>query len=172
MCVCVQLLSRMWFFANPWSVGHQAPLSMEFPRQEYWSGLPFLFPGDLPWLRGWTCVPCLASRFFTAAPLGKPCYMHEKSESGSRSVVANSLQPHGLQNPWNSLGQNTRVGSLSLLQGIFPIQGSNPGLCHCRWILYQLRYQGSYLHSLLHINIPHQSGTHVNNWWTHTNSTS
>ena len=39
--------------------------------------------------------------------------------------------------------QNTEVGSLSLLLGIFPTQGSNPGLLHCRWILYKLIYQGS-----------------------------
>ena len=45
------------------------------------------------------------------------------SESESRSVVSDSLQPHGLYSPWNSLGQNTGVGSLSLLQGIFPTQG-------------------------------------------------
>ena len=45
--------------------------------------------------------------------------------------------------PWNSLGQNTGVGSLSLLQGIFPTQGSNPGLLNCRRILYQLSHQGS-----------------------------
>ena len=45
--------------------------------------------------------------------------------------------------PWNSPGQNTRVGSLSLLQGIFPTQGSNPGLPHCRRILYQLSHLGS-----------------------------
>ena len=45
--------------------------------------------------------------------------------------------------PWNSPGQNTGVGSLSLFQGIFPTQGSNPGLPHCRQILYQLRQQGS-----------------------------
>ena len=44
--------------------------------------------------------------------------------------------PHGLYNPWNSLSQNTGVGSLSLLQGIFTTQGSNPGLPHCRQILY------------------------------------
>ena len=43
----------------------------------------------------------------------------------------------------DSLGQNTGVGSLSLLQMIFPTQGSNPGLPHCRWILDQLSYQGS-----------------------------
>ena len=65
------------------------------------------------------------------------------SESESRSIVSNSLQPHGLNSPWNSPGQNTGVGSLSLLQEIFPIQGSNPGLLHCRWILYQLSHKGS-----------------------------
>ena len=45
--------------------------------------------------------------------------------------------------PWNSPGQNTGVGSLSLLREIFPTQGSNPGLPHCRWILYQLNHKGS-----------------------------
>ena len=49
-----------------------------------------------------------------------------------------TLWPHGLYSPWNSPSQNTGVGSLSLLQGIFPTQGLNPGLPHCRWILYQL----------------------------------
>ena len=61
----------------------------------------------------------------------------------SHSVMSNSLRPHGLYSPWNSPGQNTGVGSLSLLQGIFPTQGSNPGLPHCRWILYQLSHKGS-----------------------------
>ena len=45
--------------------------------------------------------------------------------------------------PWDSPGQNTGVGSLSLLQGIFPTQGSNPGLLHCRWILYQPSHKES-----------------------------
>ena len=44
--------------------------------------------------------------------------------------------------PWNSTGRNTKVGSCSLLQAIFPTQGLNPGLSHCRWILHQLNYQG------------------------------
>ena len=57
--------------------------------------------------------------------------------------MSNSLWPHGLYNPWNSLGQNTGVGSLSLLQGIFPTQGSNPGLPRCRHILYQLSHKES-----------------------------
>ena len=46
--------------------------------------------------------------------------------------MSDSLWPHGLYSPWNSLGLNTGVGSLSLLQGIFPTQGSNWGLLHCR----------------------------------------
>ena len=64
-------------------------------------------------------------------------------ESESCSVVSHSLWPHGLLSPWNSPGQNVGVGSLSLLQGIFPTQESNPGLPHCRWILYQLSHKGS-----------------------------
>ena len=63
--------------------------------------------------------------------------------SESRSVVSDSLQPHGLYSPLNSPGQNTGVGNLSLLQGIFPTQGSNLGLPHCRWTLHQLSYKGS-----------------------------
>ena len=58
-------------------------------------------------------------------------------------VVSNSLQPHGLYSPWNSPGQITGVGSLSLLQWIFLTQESNQSLLHCRWILYQLSYEGS-----------------------------
>ena len=65
------------------------------------------------------------------------------SESESHSVMSNPLRPHGLYSPWNSPGQNTGVGSLSLLQGIFSTQGSNPGLPHCKWTLYQLSHQGS-----------------------------
>ena len=51
--------------------------------------------------------------------------------------------PHGLYSPRKSPGQNTEVGSCSLLQRIFPTQGSNPGIPNCRWILYQLSHQGS-----------------------------
>ena len=42
------MLSRGQLFATPWTVAHQAPLSMEFSSQEYWSGLPFPLPGNLP----------------------------------------------------------------------------------------------------------------------------
>ena len=64
----------------------------------------------------------------------------------ARSVVSDSLQPYGLQPtrllcPWDFQGKNTRVGCHFLLQGIFPTQGSNPGLLLCRQILYQLSYR-------------------------------
>ena len=65
------------------------------------------------------------------------------SESESCSVVLDSLWPHGLYSPWDSPGRNTGVDNLSLLQGIFPTKGSNPGLPHCRQILYQLSHKGS-----------------------------
>ena len=66
----------------------------------------------------------------------------------SCSVLSDSLRPHGLQLtrllcPWNSPGKNTGVGCRSLLRGIFPTQGSNPGLPHCRQILYCLSHHGS-----------------------------
>ena len=59
-------------------------------------------------------------------------------------------KPAGLPCPWDSPGKNTGVVSHSLLQGIFPTQGLNPGLLHCRWILYRLSYQGSPLETWHH----------------------
>ena len=57
-------------------------------------------------------------------------------------VMSDSLQSHGLHSPWTSPGQNTGVGSFSLLQGIFPTQELNQGLLHSRQILYKLSFQG------------------------------
>ena len=68
----------VWPFVTPWTVAHQAPLSMGFSRQEYWSGLLCPLPGDLPWPRDWThssCVSCITGRFFTTEPSGKPFYL-------------------------------------------------------------------------------------------------
>ena len=79
------------------------------------------------------------NRTYSAINLGSP----EVKWNESCLVMSNSLWSHGLYNPWNSPGQNTGVGRLSLLQDIFPIQGSNPDLPHCRWILYQLSQKGS-----------------------------
>ena len=57
--------------------------------------------------------------------------------------MSDSLWPHGLYSPWNSPGQNTGVVSRFLPQGNVPTQGLNPGLLHCRQILYQLSHMGS-----------------------------
>ena len=61
--------SGVWFFVIPWTVSRQAPLSMKFSRQEYWSGLPFPTPGDLPNAGIKTTYPVLAGGFFTTEKL-------------------------------------------------------------------------------------------------------
>ena len=86
-------------------------------------------------------------------------------ESESCSVVSYSLQPHGLYSPWNSPGQNTDVGSLSLLQGYVPTQGSNPGLLHCRQISYQLNHKESPI-ILEWVAYSFSSGTSQSRIWT------
>ena len=86
-------------------------------------------------------------------------------QSESWSVVSDSLWPHGLYSPWNSPGQNTGVGSLSLLQGTFLTQGTNPGFPpHYRWILYQLSHKGSQ-RKLEWVAYPFSSGSSwLRNW--------
>ena len=86
------------------------------------------------WLSDWTELN---------SPSCQSSILTKVSSSESDSVMSASLQPHGLYSAWNSPGQNTGVSSLSLLQGIFPTQVSNPGLLHCSRILYQLSHKGS-----------------------------
>ena len=93
---------------------------------------------------------------FPSSNAGLPLYVWEHSplcswDGGawwaavymSDSVRPRRWKPTRLLCPWDSPGKNTGVGSFSLLQGIFPTQGLNPGFPHCRQILYQLSYQGS-----------------------------
>ena len=86
-----------------------------------------------------------AGRFFTVWTT------REKGKWKSQSCL--TLRPHELYSPWNSPGQNIGVGSCSLLQGIFPTQGSNPGLPHCRQFLYQLSHKGSLSYQVSHLYI-------------------
>ena len=70
-----RMLSHVWLFAASWAIDHQAPLSMGFVRQEYWGGLPFPHPGDLPDSGIESVSPvasALAGRFFTTEPPEKP----------------------------------------------------------------------------------------------------
>ena len=65
-------LSHVQLFATPWTVAYQAPLSMGFSRQEYWSGLPFPSPGDLPNPGIEPGSPALQADALTSEPPGKP----------------------------------------------------------------------------------------------------
>ena len=71
-------------FVTPWTVACQAPLSMGFPRQEYWSGLPFPSPGDLPNPGTEPVSPALAGRFFTIEPEGKSFLTLVKNETSCK----------------------------------------------------------------------------------------
>ena len=180
--MCVQLLSHVQFFVTPGTVAHYTPLSMRFSRQEYWSGLPFPPPEDLPnpgieptslfspllqvhslllsqqgrphgyeysivnHVMFYLYVSFLIKNYFDSGCL-LIIFLHSNEKkclhnSESHSVVSDSLRPHGLYSLWNSLGQNTEVGSLSLFQGVSPNQGLNPGLSHCRQILLPVEPQG------------------------------
>ena len=108
---------------------------MDFSRQEYWSGLPFPSPGDLPDPGIELGSPALQTGAFTIWATRKPpkvnliSIKHSNtnmihSDSESCSVLSYSLRPHGLYSPWNYLGQNTGVGSLSFSRG----SGSNLGI--------------------------------------------
>ena len=74
-CCCLVARLCLTLYVTPWTIAHQASLSMGFARQEYWSGLPFPFPGDLPdpgIEPQAPAVSCIAGEFFTTEPLGKP----------------------------------------------------------------------------------------------------
>ena len=71
----VKSLSRVRLFGTPWTVAYQAPLSMEFSRQEYWSGLPFPSPGDLPDPGIKPGSPALQADALPSQPSGKPISM-------------------------------------------------------------------------------------------------
>ena len=130
---------------------------MEFSKQEYWSGLPFPFPGDLPDPGIKPGSPVLQVDSLPSEPPGKPnvhpdsaatCNPHESKEKVKTRPRVQFFAtlwavPARLFHPWDSPGKNSGVSCHSLLQGIFPTQGSNLGLLHCRQILYRLSYHGS-----------------------------
>ena len=93
MCVPVCMLSCIWLFATPWTVAHQAPLSMEFPRQEYWSGCHFLLQGIFPKQGSKLRLLYLLCWQVDTLPL---CCLGSPSVQFSHSVMSDSLQPHGL----------------------------------------------------------------------------
>ena len=101
---CSQSLSHVRLFGTPWTVAHQAPLTVEFSRQEHWNGLPFPTPGDLPnpGIEPTSpASPALAGGFFTTEPPGKPqnqdraviflCKVHGHLLLFSHQLVSDSL---------------------------------------------------------------------------------
>ena len=86
------MLSHVRFFVTALTVAHQAPLSVEFSRQEYWRGLPFPTPGDLPDSGIEPMSPEVAGRFFTTVPPGKPHYLLYTHDPTFRGTNAASFQ--------------------------------------------------------------------------------
>ena len=114
------------------------PLTFDTPWRQ------FRVESEALWAPGKLVIPRSLDRYFQELiSWSQSLHLLISSENESCSVLSDSLQPQGLYSPWNSPGQNTGMGSLSLLQGILPTQGLNPGLLHCRQILYQLSQQGS-----------------------------
>ena len=92
------VLSRVQLLATPWTLAHQAPLSMGFPRQEYSSGLPFPPPGDLPTPGTEPTsleLPALAGGFFTTTPPGKA-----KGELYDQQITGWKPKPSDSSAPW------------------------------------------------------------------------
>ena len=87
--VRVKPLSRVRLFATPWTVAHHAPLSMGFPRPEYWSGFPFPSPVDLPDPGNEPTPRALAGGFFTAEPPGQPKKRYILVNKGANSKILN-----------------------------------------------------------------------------------
>ena len=132
---CCSVAQSCLTLCDPMTAAHQVPLFMGFSRQECWSGLPFSPPGDLPSPGIKPMSPALQADSLPSEPRAKP------GERGYpllrvKVKVAQSCPTlcYPMDSPWNSPGQNTGVDSLSLLQGFFPTQVSNPGILHCRRI--------------------------------------
>ena len=94
------MLSRVLLFVTLWTVARQAPLSMEFPRQESWSGLPFPFLGDLPDPGIEPGSPALAGSFFTTKPLGKSVTVHRGQKSQTVLETRTYVKAHFSLEDW------------------------------------------------------------------------
>ena len=91
-CVHAQWSSHVYLFATPQAAVLQAPLSMGFPRQEYWNGLPFPTPGDLPNPGIEPVSPALAGEFFTTEPVEK--FLLYSELPPNTSFFINTTHPH------------------------------------------------------------------------------
>ena len=118
MCV---VLSRVRLFVTPWTAARQAPLSMEFSTQNYWSGLPFPIPGDLPDPGTKFTAPVspgLVGGLFTTEPLASAAAAAAAKSLQSWSTLCDPhrQQPTRFRHPWDSPGKSTGVGCHCLLR--------------------------------------------------------
>ena len=89
----VKLLSHVWFFATPWTVAYKAPLFMEFSRQEYWRGLPFPSPGDIPDPGIEPRYPALQADALPSEPPGKsPWWLQVESAFRAPQIQGKGLK--------------------------------------------------------------------------------
>ena len=119
LCVCMLSRSVVSDSVTPWTVAHQAPLSMGFSRQTHWSGLPCPLPGGLP-DSGMESIslasPASAVEFFTSWAIGEGSCCCWVTSVLADSVRPRRRQPTRLPRPWDSPGKNTGVGCHCLLQ--------------------------------------------------------
>ena len=108
----VKSFSRIWLFVSTWTVAYQAPPSMGFSRQEYWSGLPFTCPGDLPDL-----LHC-RQRLYHPNHQGSPSLMNVNVKNLNK-ILANRIQPH-----IKKFKNHNQVGFIPGMQGFFNICNS------------------------------------------------
>ena len=148
----MKLLSRVWLCATPWTVAHQAPPSLGFSRREHWSGLPFPPPGDIPDPGIEPASPTLQADALPSDHQGsficwptvlllRVCMLSRFSHVQLCATLWTVACQVSLSLGFP--GKNTGVGCHAHLQGIFPTQGLDPDLPHCRQILYQLSHKGS-----------------------------
>ena len=140
-CLVAQLVKNLPAIQETWvrSLGREDPLEKGMAHSS-------ILAWRIPWQKGlvsyspWGCKESDMTERLTIS-----CHLLLYKHLPLRPVNPGLfLTPwNRLYSPWNSPGQNTRVGSLSHFQGIFPTQGSNPGLLYYRWILYCLSHQGS-----------------------------
>ena len=133
LMLCCPLLLLLPIFPSIGVFSNESVLRIGWPK--YWS---FRFSIDPSNIQDWIFPPSICDKVMANNSMTQ---QSQYWACESCLVMSDSLQPHGLYSPWKSPGQNTGVGSL--LQEVFPTQGLNLGLLHCRQILYQLSHQES-----------------------------
>ena len=134
VCVCACSVAQACLpLGDPLDCSSPGLCPWNFSDKNPGTSCHFLFQGIFP-TQGSNCVPCSTCSWLEDS-LG--CLKLEVTQ------LCPTLCDPTDYSSWSSPVQNTGVGNLFLLQGIFPTQGSNPGLPHCRWIPYELSHQGS-----------------------------